>query len=69
MQPIQQQGRRFPSESWLIILWICSCRVSSFFTEMTQQIHSLRARGVRLSQSIVTFLFKLMAFFKSSGTL
>jgi hypothetical protein len=31
-----------------------SLRVSAFFTEITQQIHSLRASGVRSSHAIKT---------------
>lgn len=46
-QPGQQHGRRFPSRSsararatWFLL-------VSGLFTEVTQQIHSFRASGVR----------------------
>lgn len=47
MQPIQQHGRRLPSFSWLTTRSTCSFRVSANFTKVTQQIHSLRASGVR----------------------
>ena len=49
-------------------LLICSCLVSSFLTDSTQQIHSLRARGVRFSQAANTFGEDIKTFFRSSGT-
>jgi hypothetical protein len=48
MQPIQQQGRRIPSLSSERVRSTCSFLVSGFFTEITQQIHSLRASGVKV---------------------
>lgn len=45
--PGQQHGRRFPSSNCSTIRSTCSARVSAFFTIVVQQIHSLRARGVR----------------------
>ncbi len=47
VQPIQQQGRRIPCFSSMIVLLTCSFLVSSFLTNITQHIHSLRASGVR----------------------
>ncbi len=46
--PGQQHGRFFPSAISERSRSICSVRVSAFFTIVTQQIHSLRARGVRV---------------------
>ena len=43
-QPGQQHGRRIPSLSSEHTLFTCCRLVSSFLTEMVQQIHSLRAR-------------------------
>ena len=42
--PGQQHGRRIPSLSSEHTLFTCCRLVSSFLTEMVQQIHSLRAR-------------------------
>lgn len=67
VQPIQQHGRRSPSFSCTGIRSICSLRVSAFFTYSTQQIHSLRASGVRLSQSASASLSAVRAFFTSAG--
>src|SRR5439155_1590934 len=49
MQPSQQHGLRFPSNSSDCNRWMCWLLVSAFFGQSTQQIHSLRARGVRSS--------------------
>ena len=68
MQPIQQQGLRTPSLSSLTSLLMCSFRVSSFFTEITQQIHSLRASGVTSSQAARAALSEARAFRISSGS-
>jgi hypothetical protein len=46
-QPIQQHGRLMPSFNSERTRATWSARVSAFFTEMVQQIHSLRAKGVR----------------------
>lgn len=43
-------------------------RVSSFFAEVTQQIHSLRASGVNSSQSLLALASDSMAFRKSAGS-
>src|SRR3989344_3828302 len=69
MQPIQQHGLRIPSLSSLTVLLICSFLVSSFLTSVTQQIHSLRARGVRSSHKASTALSEVRAFPKSTGIL
>lgn len=47
-QPAQQQGRRMPPDSLEIALPILMPRVSAFLPEITQHIHSLRAKGVVL---------------------
>src|SRR5690242_14322319 len=67
IQPSQQQGRRIPSLSSLIVLLTCSCLVSSFLTKVTQQIHSLRASGVRSSHIASAALSDVSAFRKSAG--
>lgn len=48
MQPIQQHGRRLPSliSDFNRLRWFAL--VASCLTEIVQQIHSLRASGVRL---------------------
>ena len=47
-----------------------ACRlVSSFLTEMVQQIHSLRASGVMSSQAASTFASDASAFRRSAGRL
>lgn len=51
VQPSQQHGRRMPSLSSLTSRRTWSCLVSTFLTKITQQIHSLRASGVRSSQA------------------
>ncbi len=42
--------------------------VSSFFAEVTQQIHSLRASGVKSGQSRLAEASDSMAFRKSAGS-
>lgn len=41
--------------------------VSSFLGEITQQIHSLRAKGVMLAHTALTFLSDSIALRKSKG--
>jgi len=53
MQPSQQHRRRFPSNSSDCNRWMCWLLVSAFFGQSTQQIDSLRARGVRSSHAAV----------------
>ena len=67
IQPSQQHGRRIPSLSSVIVLLTCSFLVSSFLTKVTQQIHSLRARGVRSSHIASAALSEVRAFRKSMG--
>jgi hypothetical protein len=50
-QPGQQQGRRSPAPSFSIAIRIRRRRVSSCLGDVTQQIHSLRASGVRSFQA------------------
>ena len=69
IQPCQQQGRRFPALSSLISLLTCACRASSFLTEITQHIHSLRDSGVRLLHIAKTGLSETSALRKSKGIL
>ena len=54
--PGQQQGRFLPFFKSSCSRSRCSCLVSFFFTIVTQQIHSLRASGVRFSQRAWTSL-------------
>ena len=68
-QPGQQQGRRIPSLSSEHTLSTCCRLVSSFLTEMVQQIHSLRASGVISSQAASAFASDVSAFRRSAGRL
>ena len=68
-QPGQQQGRRIPSLSCEHTLSTCCRLVSSFLTEMVQQIHSLRASGVMSSQAASAFASEVSAFRRSAGRL
>src|SRR5438270_3108199 len=67
MQPSQQHGRRFPSNSSDCNRWMCWLLVSAFFGQSTQQIHSFRARGVRSSHAARTFGSAIRTRLKSSG--
>src|SRR6184192_1675944 len=67
VQPSQQHGRRFPSSSSDRTRWMCWLLVSAFFGESTQQIHSLRARGVRSSQAARTFGLEIKTRLRSVG--
>ena len=67
--PGQQHGRRFPAISCDFALSICSFLVSSFFGEIIQQIHSLRASGVISFQAAKVALEPVSIFLKSGGTL
>src|SRR6188474_1908409 len=69
MQPYQQQGRRIPSLSSVHVLSTCSFLVSAFLTEITQQIHSLRASGVRSSHAASAFGSEVKVARKSTGIL
>src|SRR2546421_145854 len=68
MQPSQQHGRRFPSSSSDCTRWMCWLLVSAFFGQSTQQIHSLRARGVRSCHAARTFGLAIRTRLRSSGT-
>ena len=68
-QPGQQHGRRTPSLSSEHTLSTCCRLVSSFLTEMAQQIHSLRASGVMSSQAASAFASDASAFRRSAGRL
>src|SRR5262245_44091549 len=69
MQPIQQQGRRLPPLRSARTLSTCWLLVSGVCTEITQQIHSLRASGVRLSHAASASESDVKALRKSAGTL
>src|SRR6266567_2290580 len=68
MQPSQQHRRRFPSNSSDCNRWMCWLLVTAFFGRSTQQIHSLRARGVRSCHAARTFGLALRTRLKSTGT-
>jgi hypothetical protein len=68
-QPGQQHGRRIPSLSSEHTLSTCCLLVSSFLTEMVQQIHSFRASGVMSSQAASAFESDASAFWRSAGRL
>jgi hypothetical protein len=67
-QPGQQQGRRIPSINSLRTRSTCSRLVSGFLTEIVQQIHSFRARGVKSFHASRTAGDERSAFLKSAGT-
>src|SRR3989454_5348117 len=68
MQPSQQHGRRFPSSSSDCNRRMCWLLVSAFFGQSTQQIHSLRARGVRPSHAASALGVPIKTRLKSIGT-
>src|SRR2546430_2527584 len=68
MQPSQQHGRRFPSSSSDRNRSTCWLLVSAFFGESTQQIHSLRATGVRSSHAARAVGVAIKTRLKSIGT-
>ena len=68
-QPGQQHGRRIPSLSSEHTLSTCCLLVSSFLTEMVQQIHSLRASGVMSSQAASAFASDASPCLRSAGSL
>jgi hypothetical protein len=67
-QPGQQHARRIPSFSSEHTRSICCFLGSGFFTEMTQQIHSLRASGVMSSHFARAAESEMRAVRKSGGT-
>lgn len=68
IQPIQQHGRRLPSLSSTVKRFTWSSRVSSLFTDVVQQIHSLRESGVRVCHLESAALSFVSATFISAGT-
>ena len=69
MHPAQQQGLRMPPLIFEIPFLIRMSLVSAFLPEVSQQIHSLRARGVMSSQTASNFGSAVRTFLKSSGVL
>src|SRR6476620_9517109 len=70
IQPTQQHGRRMPFLSILSCMTTkCLSRVSCLATVVTQQIHSLRARGVMSSHIASNALLDEIIFFMSAGNL
>ena len=69
MHPAQQHGRRSPFRSLSCMIFIRCSLVSSFFADMTQHIHSLRASGVISSHTARAIVEDTIAFLKSIGTL
>ena len=67
IQPYQQHGRRMPSLSSVRTRSTCCLLVAGFFTEIAQQIHSLRARGVSSSHEALASASAARVFRKSSG--
>src|SRR5438552_6007229 len=67
-QPGQQQGRRIPSLSSVRTRSMCCLLVSGLLTEMTQQIHSLRASGVISRHFARATGSEMRTFRKSAGT-
>ncbi|HEV2136900.1 MAG TPA: hypothetical protein VGR47_21960 [Terracidiphilus sp.] len=66
--PGQQHGLRIPSFSSEHTLSKCCLLVSGFFTDITQQIHSLRASGVMSSHFARASASEISASRKSAGT-
>jgi hypothetical protein len=69
VQPAQQHGLRMPPFSFESAFSIRILLVSAFLPEVTQQIHSLRARGVMFSHTAPAAGTPVSAFRKSSGIL
>lgn len=68
-QPAQQQGRRMPELSFEIPTTTRRCLVSMCLAPSTQQIHSLRARGVISFQAVRAVASAVNALHKSAGKL
>jgi hypothetical protein len=68
-QPGQQQGRRLPALSSPTARWMRRLRVVLCLAEMTQQIHSFRANGVRSFQAACVVASELRALRRSAGAL
>lgn len=69
MQPIQQQGRRFPCCNSAMVRSMWFFRVAACLTVVAQQIHSLRARGVISFQAFNAAGRAVKACFKPAGSL
>ena len=67
-QPSQQHGLRIPPRILSRLTSIRRFLVSSFLAEVTQQIHSFRARGVIAAQRLLTTASDSMALRKSPGS-
>lgn len=67
-QPAQQHGRRFPFTISVQSRSICFSLVSCFLTEVVQQIHSLRASGVKSFQAACALPEDTRAARRSVGT-
>jgi hypothetical protein len=68
-QPGQQHGRRLPSCRFWVSCLILLTLVSDFFADMIQQIHSLRASGVRDFQIIKISGVEVRICLRSGGVL
>lgn len=68
-QPGQQHGRRFPALSSSTARWMLRLRVVPCLAEMTQQIHSFRASGVRSFQAARVVTSERRVLRISSGVL
>jgi hypothetical protein len=68
-QPAQQHGLRMPLRILSKPTTILLALVSSFFAEITQHIHSLRANGVNVFQASANFGSVSNAVLKSFGNL
>lgn len=69
LHPGQQQGRRWPSSSSSRVLRMRRSRVSACFASSTQQMNSLRARGVMSLQAASAVELAISASRRSSGSL
>ena len=69
MQPAQQQGLRIPSISSVQTLSTLCSLVSGFFASSTQQIHSLRDKGVMSSHAFRAAGKAIRFLRRSSGIL
>jgi len=68
-QPAQQHGRRIPSSNSERTLATCWLLVSSFFGDITQQIHSFLASGVMSSHAAMALREFMRTFLRSCGKL
>jgi hypothetical protein len=68
LHPGQQQGRRWPSSSSSWVLRMRRFRVISCFASSTQQMNSLRAKGVMSLQAASAAEFAISASRRSAGS-